>query len=126
MSKVHTRKVKIELKLEMSSPNNIVRCRSTKIIGSSLLTECISEAAICSKCKSPKSRLELWQDDTKKCGLDEWLFTKCSECCHIIRLQSKKKYENRFSEINIRSANAGIISGNGISKGLLTNNFRHA
>ena len=52
---------------------------------------------------------------TKRCGLDERLFTKCSECCHIVRLQSSKKCENRFSEINIRSVNAGIISGNGIS-----------
>ena len=115
MSKVHTRKMKIEFGLEMSSPNNIVRCHSNKIIDSTLLQECISEAAICSKCKSSKSRLELWQDDTKRCGLDEWLFTKCSECSHIVRLQSIKKCENRFSEINIRSVNAGIISGNGIS-----------
>ena len=114
MSKVQTRKMKIELGLEMSSPNN-VRCHSKKIIDSTLLQECISEAAICSKCKSSKSRLELWQDDTKRCGLDEWLFPKCSEYCHILRLQSSKKCENRLSEINIRSVNAGIISGNGIS-----------
>ena len=71
MSKVHTRKMKIELGLEMSSPNNIVRCHSNKIIDSTLLQECISEAAICSKCKSSKSRLELWQDHTKRCRLDE-------------------------------------------------------
>ena len=114
MSKVQTRKMKIELGLEMSSPNN-VRCHSKKIIDSTLLQECISEAAICSKCKSSKSRLELWQDDTKRCGVDERLFTKCSECCHIVRLQSSKKCENRFSEINIQSVNTGIISGNGIS-----------
>ena len=115
MSKLHTRKMKAELGLEISSPNNIVRCHSNKIIDSTLLQECISEAAICSRCKSSKSRLELWQDDTKRCGLDEWLFTKCSECCHIVRFQSSKKSENRFSEINIRSVNSGIISGNGIS-----------
>ena len=109
MSKVHTRKMEIVLGLEMSLPNNIVRCHSNNIIDSTLLQECISEAAICSRCKSSKSRLELWQDDTKRCGLDEWLFTKCSECSHIVRLQSIKKCENRFSEINIRSVNAGIV-----------------
>ena len=54
MSKVHTRKMKIELGLEMSSPNNIVRCHGNKIIDSTLLQECISEAAICSKCKVQK------------------------------------------------------------------------
>ena len=43
----------------MSSPNNIVRCHSNKIIYSTLLQKCISEAAICSKCKSSKSRLEM-------------------------------------------------------------------
>ena len=75
MSKVHTRKMKIELGLEMSSPSNIVRCHnSNKIIDSTLLQECISAAAICSKWKSSKSRLDLWQDETKKSGLDEWLF----------------------------------------------------
>ena len=30
-------------------------------------------------------------------------------------MQSSKKCENRFSEINIQSVNTGIISGNGIS-----------
>ena len=115
MLKVQTRKMKIELGLEMSLPNNIVRCHSNKIIDSTLIQECISKAAIYSKYKSSKSRLELWQDDTKRCGLDEWLFPKCSEYCHILRLQSSKKCENRFSEINIRSVNAGIISRNGIS-----------
>ena len=59
MSKVHTRKMKIELGLEMSSPNNIVRCNSNKIIDSTLLQECISEAAICSKCKSCKNWIQL-------------------------------------------------------------------
>ena len=36
MSKVHTRKMKIELGLEMSSPNNIMRCHSNKVIHSTL------------------------------------------------------------------------------------------
>ena len=49
------------------------------------------------------------------CGLDELLFTKRSECYHIVRFQSSKKCENRFSESNIWSVNAGIISGNGLS-----------
>ena len=54
MSKVHTRKIKIELGLEMSSPNNIVRCHSNKIIDSTLLQECISEALICISAKVRK------------------------------------------------------------------------
>ena len=98
MSKIHTRKMKIELGLEMSSPNNIMRCHSNKVIHSTLFQECIYKAAMCSKCKSSKSRLELWRDDTKRCGLDEWLFTKCSECCHFVRLRSSKKCENHFQK----------------------------
>ena len=39
---------------------------------------------ICTKCKSSNSRIESRQDDTKRCGLGEWLFTKCSVCGHII------------------------------------------
>ena len=54
MSKVHTRKIKIELGLEMTSPNNIVRCHSNKIIDSTLLQECISEALICISAKVQK------------------------------------------------------------------------
>ena len=98
MSKVQTRKMKIELGLEMSSPNNIARCHSNKIIDSTLLQECISEATTCSKCKSSKCRLELWQDDTKRCGLDELLFTKCSECYYIVRLQSRKFQKSIFDQ----------------------------
>ena len=56
MSKVHTRKMEIVLGLEMSLPNNIVRCHSNNIIDSTLLQECISEAAICSKCKKIKKQ----------------------------------------------------------------------
>ena len=89
MSKVHTRKMKIELGLERSSPTNIVQCHSDNITDYTLLQECISEAAICGACKSSKRRLELWQDGTKTCGLDKWLFTKCSECSHILRLNSR-------------------------------------
>ena len=46
--------MRIEAGLGMSSPNNIVRCHSYKIIDSTLLQECISEAAICTKCKVQK------------------------------------------------------------------------
>lgn len=78
--------MKIELGLETSSPTNIVWCHSNKIIDYTLLQECIYETKTCSMCKNSKSK---WQDDTKRCGLDEWLFTQCSKCSHIFWLQSR-------------------------------------
>ena len=34
---------------------------------------------------------------------------------NIVKLRTSKKWDNRFSEINIRSVNVGIASGNGVS-----------
>ena len=44
-------------------------------------------------------------------------FTKCTEFRIILlRLsENKQEYDNRFSEINIRSVNAAVASGNGVS-----------
>ena len=49
-----------------------IPCHSNKV-DSTLLQECISAAAICSKCKSSIIRLQLWQDGSQKSGLDEYL-----------------------------------------------------
>ena len=45
-----------------------------------LLSNCISKAAICSSCRHSKSRLELYQENTRRDGLSEHLFLKCSHC----------------------------------------------
>ena len=54
-----------------SSSKKIVKGHSNKIIDSVLLQQCISDAAICSICKSPKSKLQFWQDDSQRAGLKE-------------------------------------------------------
>ena len=85
-----------------------IPCHSNKV-DSTLLQECISAAAICSKCKSSIIRLQLWQDGSQKSGLDEYLgYKMCWMLYNIVKLRTSTRSDNRFSEINIRSVNAGV------------------
>ena len=43
--------------------------------------ECILDA-ICKNCRDVKRKLQLWQDNNKRYGLQERLFLKCSLCEH--------------------------------------------
>ena len=45
-----------------------------------LLSECISDAAVCSSCCKPSSKLQLFQRNNEREGLLESLFLKCSSC----------------------------------------------
>ena len=64
---------------------------------STFLQDCISIAAICSSCKSPKSKLELWQDDSKRAGLNAFLFMKCTLCKHVVYLNTSKSALDKSS-----------------------------
>ena len=45
-----------------------------------LLDECVSNAAICSLCRSAGSKLQLYQRNDEREGLSEALLLKCSSC----------------------------------------------
>ena len=69
----------------------IVNNNSHKIVNSELLQERVSKAAMCSKCKNSKGFLQLWQQDSKRGGLCESLFSK-----YLI-----SKVKNLLKEINL-------------------------
>ena len=87
-----------------------IKANSNKIVSSEMLQDCISKAAICSKCKNPKSSLQLWQQDSKRAGLCEPLFLKCSICEEKTFVKTRKcvSEENRHAEINMKVVQAGL------------------
>ena len=53
---------------------------SNKIQDFSILNQCLQSFAMCSSCKSAKSRIILMQVNQKKMGLAEFLFRQCTHC----------------------------------------------
>ena len=45
----------------VNSSRQPIKANSNKIFSGEMLQDCISKAAICSRCKNPKSSLQLWQ-----------------------------------------------------------------
>ena len=68
----------------------MVEARGVKIQDFSLLQQCLKSFAVCSKCKSSKSKLKIFEDNKKRKGLGECLFIKCSSCGAKQHLSSKK------------------------------------
>ena len=66
--------------LGLSTGKNIVKVNSFKIVDSAILQTFLNSSAICSSCKNAKGKLILWQDDSKRGGLKETLFSVCSNC----------------------------------------------
>ena len=79
------------------------------------MQEFISKAAICSNCKNPQGTLELYQNDRARAGLKETLFSECKLCKNIVHMSTSKLSNDRFAEINVRSVQADINSGNGLN-----------
>ena len=102
--------------LSQQSPSNI-KAYGYKLIDSTLLQECILDASICKNCRDLKSKLQLWQDNNKRCGLQERLFLKCSVCEHKVFFNTSKKVGGKSggrSEVNIRMVQAGLATGKNV------------
>ena len=95
MSNVSTPKNMSELKLMNSSfekfedrkgvmtrsQSNLVnteKAHGFKLQDAELLSECISTSAICCLCRDPGSKLQLFQENSKRDGLAETLYFVCS------------------------------------------------
>ena len=91
-----------------------------KLQDATLLSECISDACICSSCRDPNSKLRLLQDDTKRDGLAESLYLKCSQCESVTPLSTSRKLGGQGGgahEVNRRSVIAAHQWGRaGLSK----------
>lgn len=70
---------------------DIAEAHGYKLQDSTLLSNCISAAAICSSCRSPNSKLKLYQDTKKRDGLKENLFLLCSECKNETTLNTSRR-----------------------------------
>ena len=90
-----------------------------KVMNTSNLLTSLSKAAVCRLCKDPKGTLQLWQDNSKRRGLHEVLFWKCSNCDKETDSFSTSPFVNNdkmdVSEINIRLTQGGVESGNGLA-----------
>ena len=77
-----------------------------KLQDAELLSQCLSKSAICSSCRKPSSKLQLFQDNSNRDGLAESLYLKCSTCDSITPLQTSKRLGGKGGgahEVNRRS-----------------------
>ena len=72
-------------------------------------------SAVCSSCKNKRSKLELWQDNSRRQGLKETLFSKCTHCGAIVSFDTSNKSQTKHIEVNVRLVQAGLITSNGLS-----------
>ena len=90
-----------------------------KIINTKNLLSSLNAASVCRLCKDYRGTLQLWQDNSKRRGLNEVLFWKCSNCGEETDPFRTSPFLNNdtkdTSEINVRLIQGGIESGNGLT-----------
>ena len=87
---VLTRKKSNSVGLGVASANDQV-ASGFKLQDATLLNDCIASAAICSSCRKPQSKLELYQHELQREGLAKCLFLRCSICKHESPLKTSKR-----------------------------------
>ena len=70
---------------------NTEKAHGFKLQDAELLSECISTSAICSLCRDPGSKLQLFQENSKRDGLAETLYLVCSSCYCKTPLKTSKR-----------------------------------
>jgi hypothetical protein len=86
-----------------------------KLQDASLLKECISSGAICSACRDPKSKLQLFQNNRSREGVAEHLYLQYSICEAQTPLLTSKRLGGRgggAQEVNRRAVLAAPQLGN--------------
>lgn len=58
----------------------------------------------------------MWQDDNCRSGLNERLFTKCTNCNTTVYTWTSELSNKRYAEVNVRSVQAGISVGIGLNQ----------
>ena len=92
--------------LGLGSTSHTESASGFKLQDASLLKECISSAAICSTCRDPKSKLQLFQNNKLREGLAEHLYLECSICEAQTPLLTSKRLGGRgggAQEVNRRA-----------------------
>ena len=95
---------------------HVLEARGLKIQDFSLLQQCLESFAVCSKCKSSKSRLKIFEDNSRRKGLGECLFIKCSSCGAKQSSFSSKKMPGKGSGFEVDRRAAIAIPNRGTLK----------
>ena len=107
-------------KVGLGSTPDVEMAKGFKLQDATLLNDCISTAAICSSCRKPNSKLELYQNNCAREGLSESLFLKCSACKVVTQLSTSKRLGGRGGgshEVNRRAVLAsGKLGHAGLSQ----------
>lgn len=85
---------------------NTEKAHCFKLQDAELLSECISTSAICSLCRDPGSKLQLFQENSKRDELAETLYLVCSSCHCKPPLKTSKRLVGKGGgahEVNRRS-----------------------
>ena len=80
------------IKLGLSTTQTTTRkIHDNKLVDSTLLQNFLFNSAVCRSCKNKRGKLELWQDNSRRQGLKETLFSKCTHCEAIVSFVSQTK-----------------------------------
>eukprot|EP00795_Rhopilema_esculentum_P000013 gene13-9610_t len=76
-------------------------------------------AVVCASCRSPKGKLVLMQDDSKRIGLHETFTLKCSNCSEESTFETGNRVHNERTEVNVHFIQAGLLTGIGLTGGFV-------
>ena len=80
INEVLTRSKIIKVGLSHTTQTATTKIHDNKLVDSTSLQNFLFNSAVCSSCKSKRGKLELWQDNSRRQGLKETLFSKCTHC----------------------------------------------
>ena len=80
INEVLTRSKTIKVGLSHTTQTTTTKIHDNKLVDSTSLQNFLFNTAVCSSCKSKRGKLELWQDNSRRQGLKETLFSKCTHC----------------------------------------------
>ena len=114
-NEVLTRSKTIKLGRSHTTQTTTTKIHDNKLVDSTLPQNFLFNSAVCSSCKNKRSKLELWQDNSRRQGLKETLFSKCTHCGTMVSFDTSNISQTKHIEVNVRLVQAGLVTGNGLS-----------
>ena len=121
-NEIITREKAFQLGIITSTPvstknGSFITAHGNKISSSNNLQESLSRTAVCASWKSQDGKLELFQNDSVRRGLDEELTLICTNCKHTCSFNTSKiaKDGSSRAEVNSRLIQGGLDAGNGLT-----------
>ena len=111
---VVTRRKALDLGMH-SQGKTTVQSYGNHVVSSSCLEEGFLSAVVCASCRSPKGKLVLMQDNSKRIGLHETFSLKCSNCNEESTFETGNRVHNGRTKVNVRFIQAGLLTGIGVT-----------